>query len=66
MLILISLEVTINQVSIQILLCFVIDRICVKKNVAKFAVYSLFPSNWPFTDKMVCVMTSSLKKRIVA
>ncbi len=47
---------------IKILRCFVIDEeICVKKT-EKFAVYSLFPSNWPFTDKTVCVVTSSLKK----
>ncbi len=56
-----------NQVSIQFLRCFVIDKENMhNKNFAKIAVYSLFPSNWPFTDKMVCVMTSSLKKLNVA
>ncbi len=31
----------------------------------KCAVYSLFPSNWPFTNKIICVMTLSLKILIV-
>ncbi len=53
-----------SQVSIQFLRCSVMDKEnMLKKNVAKFAFYSLLPSNWPFTDKMVCVMTSSLKKK---
>ncbi len=54
----------ISKVYIQFFLCFVIDKENVLKKRRTFAVYSLFPSNWPFNDKMVCVMTSYIKNEL--
>ncbi len=45
--------------------CVMLSTKVRKKNIAIFAVSSLFPFNWCFTDKVVCVMTSFIKKLIV-
>lgn len=56
----------ISQVSIQFLHCFAFDKVNMhKKKFAKFAVSTLFPSNWPIIFQYNYVCNDDIPKQLL-